>query len=104
MNVVDKERFLMVDSYILYIRHQTMNTKLFLMAVTVIAAFGIEAIVGPVTVTTPVAAQNVTGDNATMAGNVTAGNTTGEQLDQIKQIPLSLFFYLWFSIKKITFV
>ncbi|MGB7557941.1 MAG: hypothetical protein WBM37_05420 [Nitrososphaeraceae archaeon] len=54
-----------------------MNTKLFLMAVAVIAAFGIAAIVGPVTVTTPVAAQNVTGDNATMAGNVTAGNTTG---------------------------
>jgi hypothetical protein len=81
MNVVDKERFLTVDSSILYIRHQTMNTKLFLMAVAVIAAFGIAAIVGPVTVTTAfdgqIAAQNVTGDNATMVGNVTAGNTTG---------------------------
>jgi hypothetical protein len=77
MNVVDKERLLTVDFYILYIRRQTMNTKLFLMTVAVIAAFGIAAIVGPVTVTTPVAAQNVTGDNATMAGNVTAGNTTG---------------------------
>jgi hypothetical protein len=76
MNVV-KKRLLTVDFYILYIRRQTMNTKLFLMAVAVIAAFGIAAIVGPITVTKPVAAQNVTGDNATTAGNVTAGNTTG---------------------------
>jgi hypothetical protein len=76
MNLVKKKAF---DGRFLYsiIRHQTMNTKLFLMAVAVIAAFGIAAIVGPVTMTTPVAAQNVTGDNATMAGNVTAGNTTG---------------------------
>jgi hypothetical protein len=36
------------------------------------------AVVGPLTITTPAVAQNMTGDNATMmAGNMTAGNTTG---------------------------
>jgi hypothetical protein len=66
--------------YIYYSRlKQLMNSKLFLMVVAVVAAFGIAAaMVGPLTITTPVVAQNMTGDNATMmAGNVTAGNTTG---------------------------
>jgi hypothetical protein len=58
-----------------------MNSKLFLMAVAVIAAFGIAvaaAVVGPLTITTPVVAQNMKGDNATMmGGNMTAGNMTG---------------------------
>ena len=46
-----------------------MNSKLFLMAAAVIAAFGIAvatAVVGPLTITTPVVAQNMTGDNATI--------------------------------------
>ena len=48
------------------------------MAVAVVAAFGIAAIIGSVTITTPVVAQNMTGDNATMMGdNMTAGNSTG---------------------------
>ena len=55
-----------------------MNTGLFLVAIAIVAAFGIAAIVGPVTITTPLVAQNITGDNATMmGGNITAGNTTG---------------------------
>ena len=55
-----------------------MNTGLFLVAIAIVAAFGIAAIVGPVTITTPLVAQNMTGDNATMiGGNITAGNTTG---------------------------
>ena len=54
-----------------------MNSKLFLMAVTVIAAFGIAAAVGPLTIAIPAVAQNVTADNATTtAGNVTAGSNT----------------------------
>jgi hypothetical protein len=55
-----------------------MNTGLFLLAVAIVAAFGIAATVGPITITTPVVAQNMTGDNATMmGGNMTAGNMTG---------------------------
>ncbi len=55
-----------------------MNIKLFLIAVAIVAVFGIAAIAGPVTVTSPAAAQEMTGDNATMmAGNMTAGNMTG---------------------------
>ena len=55
-----------------------MNTGLFLVAIAIVAAFGIAAIVGPVTITTPLVAQNITGDNATMmGGNITADNTTG---------------------------
>jgi hypothetical protein len=63
-----------------------MNSRIFLMAVAVIAAFGIAAaVVGPVTIPTPVLAQmpgeNVTGANVTGANvtgaNVTAGNVTG---------------------------
>jgi hypothetical protein len=59
-----------------------MNLKLFLMAVAVIAAFGIAtAVVSHVTTATPALAQNVTGGNVTggnvTAGNMTAGNVTG---------------------------
>jgi hypothetical protein len=46
-----------------------MNSKLFLMAVAVIAAFGIAMVV------TPVLAQNMTAGNAT-GGNVTGGSMT----------------------------
>ncbi|HET9357084.1 MAG TPA: hypothetical protein VFN98_03240 [Nitrososphaeraceae archaeon] len=55
-----------------------MNTKLFFMAVAIVAAFSIAvAVASPLTVTTPAMAQNVTGDNAsTMAGNMTAANQT----------------------------
>jgi hypothetical protein len=56
-----------------------MNTSLFLMAVGVIAAFGIAAAVaGPVTIATPAVAQNMTdmGGNMT-GGNMTSGNMTG---------------------------
>jgi hypothetical protein len=59
---------------------QPMNSKLFLMAVAVVAAFGVAvaAVGGPLTIATPAVAQNMTGDNATMmAGNMTAGGTTG---------------------------
>ena len=57
-----------------------MNSKVFLMTVAVIVAFGIAVatVVGPATMTTPAVAQNMTGDNATMmAGNMTADNKTG---------------------------
>lgn len=49
------------------------NTKLFFMVVTVTAAVAV-AVVGPLTITAPAIAQNVTGDNATMmsADNKTA--------------------------------
>lgn len=55
-----------------------MNIKLFLIAVAIVAVFSIAAIAGPVTMTSPAAAQDMTGDNTTMmAGNMTAGNMTG---------------------------
>ena len=55
-----------------------MNIKLFLIAVAIVAVFSIAAIAGPVTVTSPAAAQDMTGDNTTMmAGNMSAGNMTG---------------------------
>jgi hypothetical protein len=60
-----------------------MNSKLFLMAVVVIAAFGITAaVVGPVTMATPALAQNMTeGGNMTgMGGNLTGGNMTAGNL------------------------
>lgn len=54
-----------------------MNSKMFLMAFAVIAAFGITAaVVGPVTIAAPALAQNMTGGNMT-ANNMTAGNMTG---------------------------
>ena len=48
------------------------------MAVAIVAAFSIAvAVAGPLTITTPAMAQNVTGDNATtMAGYMTAANQT----------------------------
>jgi hypothetical protein len=53
-----------------------MNTKLFLMAVAVVVAFGIAAtLVSPPTIATPALAQNMTGGgNMTMGGNATSGN------------------------------
>jgi hypothetical protein len=65
-----------------YIR--SMNSKLFLLAVVVVSAFGVTAaVVGPVTMATPALAQNLTeGGNMTgmcnlTGGNMTAGNLTG---------------------------
>jgi hypothetical protein len=60
-----------------------MNTKILLTAVAIVAAFGIAAVVGPVTVNIA-SAQNMTGDNMTttgdnmtaMGGNMTSGNMT----------------------------
>ena len=59
-----------------------MNSKLSLMAVAVIVTFGIAAAaVGPVTIATPVLAQNLTDMGANMTGgNMTAGNMTGGNL------------------------
>jgi hypothetical protein len=55
-----------------------MNIKLFLMAIAIVGAFGIAAFVSPIAMTTTAAAQDMSGDNATMmAGNMTSGNTTG---------------------------
>ena len=51
-----------------------MNTKMILAAVAIVAAFGIGAVVGPVSIATPVVAQNMTGDNMTGMGG---GNMTG---------------------------
>jgi hypothetical protein len=45
-----------------------MNTKILLAAITIVVAFGIAAVIGPVTVPTPVIAQNMTGDNMTAMG------------------------------------
>ena len=50
-----------------------MNTKIILAAVAIVAAFGIAAVVGPVSIATPAVAQNMTGDNMTAGG----GNMTG---------------------------
>jgi phosphoglucomutase len=72
-----------VRSYVLHQDIKTMNTKIFFMAVAIVAAFGIAAaaVVGPATLTTPVVAQNITGDNASTAGgNVTGGNVTGANI------------------------
>lgn len=67
-----------VRSYVLHQDIKTMNTKIFFMAVAIVAAFGIAAaaVVGPAALTTPAVAQNITGDNATTAGNMTAANAT----------------------------
>ena len=54
-----------------------MNTR-FLVGVALVAAFGIIVAVGPIGISTPAMAQNMTGDNATMmGGNMTGGNMTG---------------------------
>jgi hypothetical protein len=54
-----------------------MNSKLFLVALAVVAAFGIlaAATASPLTIATPAVAQNMTGGNAT-GGNATAANAT----------------------------
>jgi hypothetical protein len=56
-----------------------LNTGLILLAIVVFVTFGVAATVGPDPMTFPTAAQNMTGDNATMmgGGNMTAGNMTG---------------------------
>jgi hypothetical protein len=73
-----------VNSYILYcLASNAMNTKILLAAVAIVAAFGIAAVAGPVTVNTALA-QNMTGDNMSMTsdnmtamgGNMTSGNMT----------------------------
>jgi hypothetical protein len=60
----------------LFIR--AMNPKLFLMAVAVIAAFGILATitVGPISIATPALAQNMTDMGNMTGGNMTGGNMT----------------------------
>ena len=49
------------------------------MAIVVFVTFGVAATIGPDPMTFPTAAQNMTGDNATMmgGGNMTAGNMSG---------------------------
>jgi hypothetical protein len=55
-----------------------MNTKILLAAIAIVVAFGIAAVIGPVTVSTPVVAQNMTSDNMTaMGGNMTGSNMSG---------------------------
>lgn len=55
-----------------------MNAKILLAVVVIVAAFGIAAVVGPLTVSTTAVAQNMTGDNATtMGGNMSTDNKTG---------------------------
>ncbi|HEU4447774.1 MAG TPA: hypothetical protein VFR94_24085 [Nitrososphaeraceae archaeon] len=49
-----------------------MNSKILLVAIAIVAAFGIGAVSGLATVT-PVLAQ----ENTTMGGNMTGGNMTG---------------------------
>jgi hypothetical protein len=69
-----------IHLYTMYHYAKLMNSKLFLMAVVVIAAFGITAaVVGPVTIATPALAQNMTdmgGNMTSMGGNMTGGNMT----------------------------
>ena len=55
-----------------------MNTKILFAAIAIVVAFGIAAVIGLVTVPTPVVAQNMTGDNMTaMGGNMSGGNMSG---------------------------
>lgn len=56
-----------------------MNSKLFLMAIALAAAFGIvaAATVSPITIATPAMAQNMTDMGNMTGGNMTAGNMTG---------------------------
>ena len=54
-----------------------MNTRI-LVGVALVAAFGIIVAVGPIDISTPAMAQNITGDNSTMmGGNMTTSNMTG---------------------------
>ena len=55
-----------------------MNTKILLATIAIVVAFGIAAVIGLVTLPTPVVAQNMTGDNMTaMGGNMTGSNMSG---------------------------
>ena len=64
-----------------------MNTR-FLVGVALVAAFGFIVAVGPIGISTPAIAQNITGDNATMmGGNITAGNMTGGSTDSSDYAP-----------------
>ena len=57
-----------------------MNIGLILLAIVVFVTFGVAATIGPDPMTFPTAAQNMTGDNATMIGggnNITTSKTTG---------------------------
>ena len=69
-----------------------MTTRILLAAIAIVSAFGIAAVIGPVTVAAPVLAQNMTGGDLIMMGaNITGGNmsavntTTGPNV-----APLSL--------------
>jgi hypothetical protein len=54
-----------------------MNTRI-LVGVALVAAFGIIVVVGPIDISSPAMAQNMTGDNSTMmGGNMTTSNMTG---------------------------
>ena len=55
-----------------------MNTKLFLMAIALVAAFWVvaAATVNPITIATPSLAQNMTDMGNMTGGNMTAGNMT----------------------------
>ena len=52
-----------------------MNTKILLAAIAIVVAFGIAAVIGPVTEPTPVVAQNMTSDNMTAMGGNMSGAT-----------------------------
>jgi hypothetical protein len=55
-----------------------MNTKILLATIVIVVTFGIAAVIGPITVPTPVVAQNMTGDNMTaMGGNMTGSDMSG---------------------------
>jgi hypothetical protein len=65
-----------------------MNSKLLLMAVAVVAAFGIvaAATVSPVTIATPAVAQNMSGGGNATGGNMTGGgNMSATANDQLTQ-------------------
>ena len=63
-----------------------------LVGVALIATFGIIAAVGPIGISTPAMAQNMTGDNATMmGGNMSEGNMTGGSTGSSDYAPLPLF-------------
>ena len=55
-----------------------MNTRILLAGIAIVVAFGIAAVIGLVTVLSPVVAQNMTSDNMTaMGGNMTGSNMSG---------------------------
>ena len=64
-----------------------MNTKILLAAIAIVVAFGIAAVIGPVTVPTPVVAQNMTSDNMTaMGGNMSWRQHDNWLIDQTDHI------------------